>query len=173
VIGIGINVRTRAFPPDIAESATSLALAGAASLDRGALFVELAAALSHRLIELSESAVAHDRRFAARDALQGRSIAVDGAPATALGIATTVRSASAARRNRGAHSRGRRAVRAALGRASSVECRPGERSESNDRRAPGESRRRTRRRGRSSLLGCVLALASLMPMGMVAAVVFP
>ena len=87
VIGIGINVRTRAFPTEIAARATSLALAGAGAPDRGALFVELASALSFRVGELHASAASIIDAFAARDALRERSITVDGAPATALGIA--------------------------------------------------------------------------------------
>jgi BirA family biotin operon repressor/biotin-[acetyl-CoA-carboxylase] ligase len=87
VIGIGINVRTTSFPPDISARATSLALAGATSLDRGALFVELASALSQRFGELRESTARVIAAFAAKDALRDRSITIDGAPATAIGIA--------------------------------------------------------------------------------------
>jgi BirA family biotin operon repressor/biotin-[acetyl-CoA-carboxylase] ligase len=88
VVGIGINVRTAEFPAEIATRATSLALAGASNLDRGALFVALATALSARI----EMLCAHGARpiiedLAARDALRGRPITIDGAPATALGIA--------------------------------------------------------------------------------------
>jgi BirA family transcriptional regulator, biotin operon repressor / biotin---[acetyl-CoA-carboxylase] ligase len=49
VIGVGINVRTTTFPAEVALRATSLALAGADDLDRGALFVALAVALSARI----------------------------------------------------------------------------------------------------------------------------
>ncbi|HMJ51997.1 MAG TPA: biotin--[acetyl-CoA-carboxylase] ligase [Polyangiaceae bacterium] len=88
VIGIGINVRTTAFPPEIEAGATSLALAGASSLDRGALFVDLAGALFRRIEMLREGKVRDlVAAFAARDELAGQSITVDGAPATALGIA--------------------------------------------------------------------------------------
>jgi BirA family biotin operon repressor/biotin-[acetyl-CoA-carboxylase] ligase len=87
VIGIGINVKTREFPSDIAARATSLALASDVEPDRGVLFVELACALSYRLGELHASTAPIIDAFAARDALRERSITVDGAPATALGIA--------------------------------------------------------------------------------------
>jgi BirA family biotin operon repressor/biotin-[acetyl-CoA-carboxylase] ligase len=87
VIGIGINVKARSFPPDLAARATSLALAGAIALDRGALFVELASALSLRLAALTESPARIIDAFSARDALRNRSITVDGVPATALGVA--------------------------------------------------------------------------------------
>jgi BirA family biotin operon repressor/biotin-[acetyl-CoA-carboxylase] ligase len=88
VVGIGINVRATRFPPDIADRATSLALSGAAEIDRGSLFVDLAVALSARI----ETLQARGPRpiildLAARDALRGRAVTIDGAPATALGIA--------------------------------------------------------------------------------------
>jgi BirA family biotin operon repressor/biotin-[acetyl-CoA-carboxylase] ligase len=88
VVGIGINVHARSFPDHLRGLATSLALSGATMLDRGALFVEVAAALSRRLDALhtgdSSSMV---EAFVARDALAGRAITVDGSPALALGIA--------------------------------------------------------------------------------------
>jgi len=88
VVGIGVNVGARTFPPELAEIATSLALSGAMSLDRGALFVDIASALSLRVAALRAGDPAPlVESFAARDALAGRRITVDGAPATALGIA--------------------------------------------------------------------------------------
>jgi BirA family biotin operon repressor/biotin-[acetyl-CoA-carboxylase] ligase len=88
VVGIGINVKTRSFPSDIAQPVTSLALAGALSVDRGSLFVEVASALCRRLDALQNEApsVLVDA-FVLRDALAGRAITVDGAPAVAIGIA--------------------------------------------------------------------------------------
>jgi BirA family transcriptional regulator, biotin operon repressor / biotin---[acetyl-CoA-carboxylase] ligase len=88
VIGIGINVRATTFPAEIASRATSLALAGASELDRGAIFVALAVALSARIeILRDQGTLPIIADLAARDALLGRAITVDGAPATALGIA--------------------------------------------------------------------------------------
>jgi len=88
VVGIGINVRTRAFPAALQERATSLALAGATSLDRGDLLVDLAAALFRRMAMLQRGDVRDlVAAFAARDELSGRAVTVDGAPATAVGIA--------------------------------------------------------------------------------------
>jgi BirA family biotin operon repressor/biotin-[acetyl-CoA-carboxylase] ligase len=88
VVGIGINVRAREFPPEIAAIATSLALAGAATLDRAAIFVDLASALSRRLDALhAGGAKPLVDAFAARDALAGRAVTIDGSPATAIGIA--------------------------------------------------------------------------------------
>jgi BirA family transcriptional regulator, biotin operon repressor / biotin---[acetyl-CoA-carboxylase] ligase len=88
VVGIGINVHTRAFPADLAARATSLALSGATTVDRSDLFVAVASALSARLDTLRTGASSTlVESFAARDALAGRPIAVDGAPAIAIGIA--------------------------------------------------------------------------------------
>lgn len=88
VVGIGINVRTSAFPAELAARATSLAMAGANSLDRGDLFVDLATALFRRIEMLREGKVPDlVAAFAARDELAGHAITVDGVPATALGIA--------------------------------------------------------------------------------------
>jgi BirA family biotin operon repressor/biotin-[acetyl-CoA-carboxylase] ligase len=88
VIGIGINVHSRAFPGALADRATSLALAGASSVDRAALFVELCSALARRIEMLSSSggaAIVAD--VGARDALLGREVLVDGVSVLALGIA--------------------------------------------------------------------------------------
>jgi BirA family biotin operon repressor/biotin-[acetyl-CoA-carboxylase] ligase len=88
VVGIGVNVRTTTFPPEIAARATSLAIAGATSLDRGDLFVDLAAALFHRMQLLREGKTPElIAAFAARDELAGHAITIDGAPSTAVGIA--------------------------------------------------------------------------------------
>jgi BirA family biotin operon repressor/biotin-[acetyl-CoA-carboxylase] ligase len=88
VVGIGINVRARAFPADIAARATSLALAGASDLDRGNLFLALAFALSKRIDQLGTEGVRTIvEDLAARDALRNRAITIDGVAATALGIA--------------------------------------------------------------------------------------
>ncbi len=43
VAGIGLNVRTRAFPPELARTATSLALAGVSALDRSTIAATLIA----------------------------------------------------------------------------------------------------------------------------------
>jgi BirA family biotin operon repressor/biotin-[acetyl-CoA-carboxylase] ligase len=88
VVGIGINVRTGAFPGELAQNATSLALSGARDLDRSALLVDLSCALSRRLDALAKDGLADlVRQFSAKDALLGRSITIEGSPAVALGIA--------------------------------------------------------------------------------------
>ncbi|HKQ69559.1 MAG TPA: biotin--[acetyl-CoA-carboxylase] ligase [Polyangiaceae bacterium] len=87
VIGVGINVTTASFPPE-AGRATSLALAGAASLDRSDLFVSLALSLASRIGRLGEAGPRDTvAELARRDALFGRAISIDGRPAAACGIA--------------------------------------------------------------------------------------
>jgi BirA family biotin operon repressor/biotin-[acetyl-CoA-carboxylase] ligase len=52
ILGVGINVHHRAFPPEIASLATSLRLEGAASVRRQALLIALLRALDRELDEL-------------------------------------------------------------------------------------------------------------------------
>jgi len=88
VIGIGINVHTTSLPPEIAQRATSLALAGATTLDRSSLFVEVATRLAVRLDDLGNGdPAAIVAAVSARDALAGRAVTVDGVAVTATGIA--------------------------------------------------------------------------------------
>lgn len=88
VVGVGINVHTGTFPSELAARATSLAIAGASALDRGEIFVDLAGALFRRVAMLRDGKVRElVAAFAARDELAGQTITVDGAPATAIGIA--------------------------------------------------------------------------------------
>jgi BirA family biotin operon repressor/biotin-[acetyl-CoA-carboxylase] ligase len=90
VVGIGVNVRTAAFPPELAARATSLAIAGAEgdALDRSALFADIAVALFRRIEMLRDDKVRDlIAAFSAHDELAGEIITVDGAPATALGVA--------------------------------------------------------------------------------------
>jgi BirA family biotin operon repressor/biotin-[acetyl-CoA-carboxylase] ligase len=88
VVGIGINVKTRTFPDDIAHRATSLAVSGATALDRGDLFADLTAALFKRIEMLRADRMADlIQSFSARDELAGKTVTIDGTPVTALGIA--------------------------------------------------------------------------------------
>jgi BirA family biotin operon repressor/biotin-[acetyl-CoA-carboxylase] ligase len=88
VVGIGVNVRTTSFPADLGGRATSLALAGASSLDRGKLLVEIASSLSVRIDRLcTDGPGPIVKDLADRDVLRDRAITIDGAAATALGIA--------------------------------------------------------------------------------------
>lgn len=87
VVGIGINVRTTVFPPDLAENATSLAIAGAKHLDRSSLFISLATALSTRAAMLRDDLGRIMRDFSAIDAIAGREVLLDGQPVVAIGVA--------------------------------------------------------------------------------------
>lgn len=78
VIGIGLNVHTREFPPEIAEVATSVALAGGAP-DRARILADVLAGLDRdvELVAQRGLAAVHERLVAA-DALRGERLeAVD------------------------------------------------------------------------------------------------
>jgi BirA family biotin operon repressor/biotin-[acetyl-CoA-carboxylase] ligase len=85
VIGIGLNVRTRSFPPELREIATSLALAG--------VDTSVAAARSALLAALDRwiSAPAGEvlAAWRARDALRGSTVTWSGGSGTAAGITDT------------------------------------------------------------------------------------
>ncbi len=87
VVGFGLNVHTRAFPPEIAGIATSLALEGGRDLDRGAILADVLAALDHDAehVAFRGLGVVH-ARLAACDALAGREVAVESVRGTACGI---------------------------------------------------------------------------------------
>jgi BirA family transcriptional regulator, biotin operon repressor / biotin---[acetyl-CoA-carboxylase] ligase len=82
VIGIGLNVRTREFPPDLAETAVSLALAGT-EMTVAEARQRVVAALD-RWIEASD----HDvlAAWRARDALRGAHVRWANGEGTAAGI---------------------------------------------------------------------------------------
>jgi BirA family biotin operon repressor/biotin-[acetyl-CoA-carboxylase] ligase len=100
VIGVGINVRTRVFPEEIAEVATSLALAGEARvahaegadperpLSRAAILADVLAALDRDVPRAAAKGLGFLRvRLAEVDALRGRRVASDaGAEGVAEGI---------------------------------------------------------------------------------------
>lgn len=77
IVGIGLNVTLRELPADLGARATSLALEGAAPLDRETLFVDLLGALQTRLEALERdgigSVVAELREH---DALRGAALRV-------------------------------------------------------------------------------------------------
>jgi BirA family biotin operon repressor/biotin-[acetyl-CoA-carboxylase] ligase len=86
VIGVGVNVRTVAFPVELSETATSLALAGAHALDRALIVVDLvrelmACVASYR----AEGLPAFARELSEKDALRGKPVAIAGGAATASG----------------------------------------------------------------------------------------
>jgi BirA family biotin operon repressor/biotin-[acetyl-CoA-carboxylase] ligase len=85
VLGIGLNVRTRAFPPELSEIATSLALAGAESSPDDVLAV-----LIERLDRwVGAPAAEIMRAWNARDALRGKRIRWGGGQGTAAGVDAT------------------------------------------------------------------------------------
>jgi BirA family transcriptional regulator, biotin operon repressor / biotin---[acetyl-CoA-carboxylase] ligase len=86
VVGIGLNVHTKTFPADLANGATSLAIAGAAALDRSSILVTLAAALARRVAMLDDGPDRIVRDFSVVDAIAGRDVIVDGRPAVAIGL---------------------------------------------------------------------------------------
>ena len=85
VVGIGLNVRTREFPPELRDTATSLALAGSNTTvpaARDALVHEL-----DRWIEAPDAEVLTAWR--ARDALRGEHIRWAAGEGTAMGISAS------------------------------------------------------------------------------------
>ncbi|HEX7486563.1 MAG TPA: biotin--[acetyl-CoA-carboxylase] ligase [Vicinamibacterales bacterium] len=53
ILGFGVNVLTAAYPPDIADRATSIEAEAGRAVDRGAVFAESLACLAERLRQLS------------------------------------------------------------------------------------------------------------------------
>jgi BirA family biotin operon repressor/biotin-[acetyl-CoA-carboxylase] ligase len=86
IVGIGVNVARREFPSELAH-ATSLAREGASDLDRGALAVDLCAALDGELAEFMRDPARIGDRVAAYDAIRERRVVLeDGARGVAAGI---------------------------------------------------------------------------------------
>ena len=87
VVGVGLNVSTREFPPEIAATATSLALLGATRLEREALLVDLLEAIATRLEGYAKSGVTGIlAELNAADALRGKRVRVDGTTGTGRGL---------------------------------------------------------------------------------------
>ncbi len=90
VVGVGVNLSTREFPPELSSVATSLALAGAdeGGLDRDALAAELSVALARAAVIYERDGLASFARdLAARDCLRGRRVRVGELVGVADGIA--------------------------------------------------------------------------------------
>lgn len=84
VVGIGVNVSARAFPPELEAIATSLALArGGEPPPRAALLETLLRRLAHQIAAPAESMLAAWR---ARDALRGREVAWERGSGEAAGV---------------------------------------------------------------------------------------
>lgn len=85
VVGVGVNVR--AFPPEMADRATSIDWLSGASTDRARLLVELLVALDRDLALVAARGVASVRaRLAAADALLGEAVTSDAGSGVAVGI---------------------------------------------------------------------------------------
>jgi BirA family transcriptional regulator, biotin operon repressor / biotin---[acetyl-CoA-carboxylase] ligase len=82
VLGIGLNVTTEEFPPELADAATSLRLEGV-DTDPESVLSELTAALDRRLEDGRSELLAAWRE---RDALRGKAVRWDGGEGTAAGI---------------------------------------------------------------------------------------
>jgi BirA family biotin operon repressor/biotin-[acetyl-CoA-carboxylase] ligase len=83
VVGVGLNVHTRAFPEELAGLATSIALESVAPpADRATLLAEVLAALDREVEHVAHRGLGlvHGR-LAAADVLRGRAVDVDGKPA--------------------------------------------------------------------------------------------
>jgi BirA family biotin operon repressor/biotin-[acetyl-CoA-carboxylase] ligase len=90
VVGMGINVHTRTFPPEIEDRATSIALAsrGGPPPDRAALLADVLASLDREVHVVGGRGLGLLRsRIEAADALRGRTVHSDnGDEGTAFGI---------------------------------------------------------------------------------------
>jgi len=86
VIGIGLNVSTSVFPPELSH-ATSLKLLGAPEEEMESLLVDLLKHLEKRVSQWVTSGLSTlSRQVAALDYLLGKSFLVDGQPAVGCGI---------------------------------------------------------------------------------------
>jgi len=87
IIGVGVNVRALAFPDEIAHRATSLALLGAADLDRSTLAAALIAAIGAAVARYEADRLASFLPDLHRlDALRGASVQVGGVRGVAEGV---------------------------------------------------------------------------------------
>jgi len=73
VLGVGINVSVAAYPPDVADLATSLEREGGGPVARGHVLTECLCGLGHRYQDLADG-----RRGAVLDAWRGRAAATLG-----------------------------------------------------------------------------------------------
>jgi BirA family biotin operon repressor/biotin-[acetyl-CoA-carboxylase] ligase len=86
IVGIGINVHTREFPPELAAIATSVARENGAA-DRAAILVDVLDGLERDLERAAHTGLgAMQARLAQHDALVGRAVRGDGVEGTAEGI---------------------------------------------------------------------------------------
>jgi BirA family biotin operon repressor/biotin-[acetyl-CoA-carboxylase] ligase len=87
VIGVGVNVRTTAFPADLEARATSLARLGAAAVARSWVAAAIVAAIDEAVARFEDGGFASFRGDALRlDWLDGRRVSVAGTRGVAAGI---------------------------------------------------------------------------------------
>jgi BirA family biotin operon repressor/biotin-[acetyl-CoA-carboxylase] ligase len=92
ILGIGINVMPAAYPPDVAQRATSLEEELGRAVDRGLLFAECLVALARRYADLKsgrDAAVIDAWRWRAARTL-GRRVRWEVAGSVAEGVAETI-----------------------------------------------------------------------------------
>lgn len=87
VVGVGVDVHARAFPPELDAVATSLALRGADDRDRSRLAAGIVSRVAAAAVTFGASGLAPFLdALRARDALAGRAVAVEGTSGVARGI---------------------------------------------------------------------------------------
>jgi BirA family biotin operon repressor/biotin-[acetyl-CoA-carboxylase] ligase len=98
IVGIGVNLNTTAFPAELADRATSLALAIGRPVDRAAFTGRLLAALEERYGRFLAGGFAAVRaEWEARSALTGRTVRVQGPEGAVAGRVLGVDDAGALR----------------------------------------------------------------------------
>jgi BirA family biotin operon repressor/biotin-[acetyl-CoA-carboxylase] ligase len=87
VVGVGLNVRTTAFPPELADRATSLAALGCHGLDRSILAAQMCDAIAASIARFERDGLEGFLPSLARlDALRGLDVDVPPVHGTAVGI---------------------------------------------------------------------------------------
>lgn len=89
VVGVGLNVKTEHFPPDLAGTATSLRIAGADALQREPIAASLITRMGEAAARFDEAGLEpFIAELSARDFLRGRQVRVDDLEGVAAGIDT-------------------------------------------------------------------------------------
>ncbi|HTA93464.1 MAG TPA: biotin--[acetyl-CoA-carboxylase] ligase [Polyangiaceae bacterium] len=87
IVGVGLNVATREFTEEIAATATSLALLGAAHLERERLLFELLEAIAARVSAYQTAGISGIlAELNAVDALHGKRVRVEGTTGVGRGL---------------------------------------------------------------------------------------
>jgi len=87
VSGVGVNVHSQRFPPELEGHATSLRLLGSAELDRNVVAARLVAEMTARVRVFEREGFASIKgELTRRDALLGQQIAVEDLRGVASGI---------------------------------------------------------------------------------------